>query len=401
MLSAYIAVWVVVLTILVGRIFIVRTSRARPWGNALTTSLLTMFIASERVLGRALDGIAPGLRLLVFYLALVSFFLVALLFVLDCRFSRSSMRTQKTPIHQQVAAFLFTAVLLTVFWGASNGHLIQYPEILDEFSADLAPAYMFHVVANSYLGYSCVLLAINATGAARAVESAVRWVFYLASLASLAMLLGGPILRIPTLVVRWFSEGRSSVSVTLQSVGAILLEAGIAVFLGSLCALGLRVLYVLWREQKLIQRKVDRLHPAWEVLVAAIPDVAFRRRGRFSVIVDRLRRDLRFRYDKLSIEYEGALWRVSVYVDDSALDEAGPVSFRQRAWLVYEALVKIHRGVATATGPVLIVPVSASDDRPLLVLAAELGKLINRYGPPDRSIAPIEPHVDGTEVQGE
>lgn len=380
MLSAYIAVGVVVAAILLARMFVTRVSRMRPWGNALAASLLAMLIASKRVSGWALDGVVPGLRLLVFYLALCFFFLVASLFFFDC----SKRRRGQLFRHWQVAAFLSTAALLAACWGASESQLVQYPGVLDTFSMELAPVYLFHMVANLYLGYCCVFLIVNAALAARVVDESVRWIFCLASFGAFSMLVGGPILRIPSLVVHWAFGGRSSSLTALQDTGSILLQVGIVVFLGGLCALGFQVLRMLWREQRVIQKKIDRLYPVWEVLTSAIPDASFRRRGRFSPFVDRFRRDLRFRYDKLSIECEGALWRVSVYVDDSSLDSVGPVSFGQRAQLVYQALVRIHQGVAVATEPVLIAPTFDGDDRPLLVLAAELTRVIKMNGPPDQ-----------------
>lgn len=334
-----------------------------------------MSLAALEEPAHVIDLFAPGLDRLLVNLSLFLVFLTTTLFFS----AQSGERCLLLRPAVQASALLTAATGTTACWIASSVGIPDYPNFLGENSRGLTPVYLFYLTGNAYFLYCCAVLAWSGYRAAKRPAIQLRWAFYLASASSLAMLVGGPVPRIASLVVARL--GGFTVTEGLQHAEQLLLRTGIIGFLGSLCAFAARTFLAMQRQLRLMRQKIDCLTPLWEALSAAIPGVEFKRQGVLEGIADAILRDMRFRYDKVSNECEYGLWLVGEYVQVSV----EPMTLKRQAEAVYEALVRIHEGTATATEPVPIARSPEGDDRPLLVFAAEFAKIVERNGPPQGS----------------
>ncbi len=264
----------------------------RTRGNLLVAAILVMSCVSLDPVSTAVDSLAPGLDRLLINLMLFVVFLTTALF-----FSGRLPWTRRTVLFcpgVQVLVTVFAAIALTSCWALSEQGIPQYQEVLSKYTPSLHAAGYFYLAGNLQFAYCCIILSWSCFLEASCRADRLKCAFYLTSISSALMFFAGPFARVVALTTWWISGNKFILLGGVRLVVGSALQMGIIGFIVSLCIFGGAHLKVRQQEQQILQRKIERLNPLWEVLAAAAPGTKFYRRSRIERGVDFFLRDTRF-----------------------------------------------------------------------------------------------------------
>ncbi|WP_371591280.1 MAB_1171c family putative transporter [Pseudonocardia sp. Ae356_Ps1] len=319
----------------------------------------------------AVDSIAPDISRLFLNIALICVFFSFIYFFSAQLASREVFfRTWL-----QTVVGLSTAGAMSACWIASPVGIPTFGKI-PLHDPGLTPVYLFYTLGGFYFGYACVLVVVLATRAARQANATQPWAFLTCAIGVGLAFLGGPLLRVTSILLQWASAGAIEVPLIIKTVGQATLNLGIVGYIAGLCAIGGRTLVIQLRMNADRRRRYRALQPLWSSLVEAFPSIQFRSAGSIPERLGLRRLQISYRYSRRLIECRDSLWRLSPYVADPPDSYSDPLAIRNQALLVYEALPRVgNTATRDLAEPVAIAASQDGDDRHLVDLAAEFARL--------------------------
>lgn len=368
-LSMNLVVWLALGIVTVWRLFPLLTGTGRGPGRVMVFVLfLTSFLSNTFGLppvARALDGIADGLDRVLLNLALIAaFFNFIYFFAAQLPRRELFIRTW----FQGMLGVLAGAVMVTCAVVSPIG--VPRYSALPDYGA--TAAFLFYVLGSVYFAYACVMVIWLGFRTAALPDVSQPWAFRTCAIGTTLVLLGGPVLRTTSILLRWSTAGAVTVPDWIEGTGQTVLTVGILGYVVGLCAIGARTLIAKTRVNIRLRRDYRVLRTLWTALHEAFPAIGFRPVGGLAGRMGLRRLGIGYRYRRRIIECRDGLWRLSPYVADPD-DESDTLSIAAQAELVHEALRRVGDNTADPVAEPVAIAAPAknrSDDTRLLALAS-------------------------------
>lgn len=273
----------------------------------------------------------------------------------------------RCPLQVGIAVACGTVMVLS--WALSPGTLPGYDGLT---AAAPMSGYWFYLIGDLYLGYAATVAAVLAFDAAKEPDVTQPGAFRACGVGLAAVVIGAPVVRIPSLVVS-LAVG-SDIPVKVDTVGKMVVIGGLGLAVLAMCAIGVRTLAFKHQYRTELRSTYPDMHCLAAFLYEYLGPIGlYRRAGRWR---------LTFALVTTYVERVGycrdGLWLISKYVDqeEAALytDQNGVIPIEAQALLVWEAAERMING-ERALGPPFTIAApdddEAEDDNRQLVLLSE------------------------------
>lgn len=328
------------------------------------TAFLSNTFAQPPVLS-ALNAISPGLARVLVNLALIAMFFTFIYFF-SAQLPRRELFIRTW--FQGLLGFLGGVAMITCWLFSAN--IPNYRDLPDSGPASV---FLFYILGSVYLGYACAMVAWLGFRTAALPDVTQPWAFRTCAIGTTMALVGGPVVRTTSIVLRWSTGAAVTVPDWIEVVGGTLNNVGVLGFVVGLCTIGARTVIAKIRVNLRLLRDYRRLRPLWDALHDAFPAIGFQPVGGLLGRIDIRPQNIGYRYRRCIIECRDGLWRLSPYVADPGELEPDRLSIHRQAELVHDALVSIERPAQDdpIAEPVAIAAPAGddSDDTQLILLA--------------------------------